>query len=191
MSEAKITLVGFHRFYEAMDQDLWEYMSFPEGIDKQTVIDNILMNGGNFESYFSDPEYVKYYMGVWSKKWFWTFDKWLKAINTKYAPLDNYDRYEDYTDTGSGTDTHTGSGTVNTTTSTDATTTDDSTAETEHTVSAFDSGTYQPKDKDVTDYDNETTYESEGSSDTTTSNSLSISKSSPASNAANLETDTS
>ena len=174
MSEAKITLVGFTRYYEAMDQDLWEYLSFPAGIDKQTIIDNIMLNGGNFESYFPDPEYVKYYMGVWSRKWYWTFDKWYKAINIDYSPLDNYDRHEDYTDTNKGKDTHTASGSVDTITSLDSKTVDDSNTDTEHTVSAFDADTYQPKDKEKTDFDNTTSFESDGSSKTTTSDSKTI-----------------
>ena len=49
------------------DRDLFENVTFPEGIDKETAIDYILMNAGKTPLVHPDPEYMKYYLGTWSR----------------------------------------------------------------------------------------------------------------------------
>lgn len=149
MSVSKITLIGFNNYYD----HLWDELTLPSGINKELLINNILLRGGEFEVLYSDPEFMMKAIGVWSNKWQRTFEKWLKALSEEYNPLHNYDRHEIYTDNrnidrtekATGNDSSTSSGSGNT----------------ENKVSAYDVSTYQPHDEADT-----------SSTGSTTSNSL-------------------
>lgn len=168
MSEAKLTIIGLYNYMESINDDLFKYLDMPSGIDADSLKDNIMLRGGEFEVLYSDPYFMQNSIRVWSNKWYRTFEKWIDALNVKYAPLDNYDRYEDFTDT------HSGSGSIDTTTTLDNTVTDDSESTVSNSVSAYDSSTYQPKDQTYTEYDNTTTLDSDGTVSTTTTDGKTI-----------------
>lgn len=142
MSSAKITAIGFENYLSLNGESLFDYMTLPSGIDKDTLVGSILMRAGEFEVLYSDPYLMRDMIGLWSRKNQWTFDKWIKAINVQYDPLNNYDRTEVITDThnGSKNGSSNGSNTSNNTrtddlkTENDATTTDQVSAE---NVSSF------------------------------------------------------
>ena len=142
MSSAKITAIGFENYLSLNGESLFDYMTLPSGIDKDTLVGSILMRAGEFEVLYSDPYLMRDMIGLWSRKHQWTFDKWIKAINVQYDPLNNYDRTEVITDThnGSKNGSSNGSNTSNNTrtddlkTENDATTTDQVSAE---NVSSF------------------------------------------------------
>lgn len=102
MSTAKITLYGMYRYMSLSNDDLFKYLKVPEGIDKQTLIDNIILRGAEFEVLYSDPHFFQDSIKVWSNKWQHTFERWVKALSIDYNPLDNYDRIEESTDTANG-----------------------------------------------------------------------------------------
>lgn len=168
MSESKITIIGLYNYLESLNDDLFKYLDLPAGIDKESVKDNIMLRGGEFEVLYSNPYFMQDSIKVWANKWYRTFQKWKEALDVKYAPLDNYDRYEDFTDT------HTGTGSINTSTTLDNTVSDDSDSTVENKVSAFDSSAYQPKDQTTTDYNNRSTLDSDGTSNTSTSDNKTI-----------------
>lgn len=113
MSSAKITLIGFHNYMLKNNDNLFKNLIIPETLDKETLINNILLRGGEFESLYGNPYFIQNSIGVWSKKWQRTFEKWVKALSIEYDPLYNYDRTEEYTDTIAGTTTNTGTVTDN------------------------------------------------------------------------------
>lgn len=98
MSSAKITLLGMAQYCNAKNDSLFEYLELPEGIDRDLAIDTILLKGAEFEVLYASADYMKFAIGVWSKKWDRTFTKWNDALNITYNPLENYDRYEDSQD---------------------------------------------------------------------------------------------
>ena len=98
MSSAKITTVGFYQYMNACNNDLFGLLNIPPGIDKDILINNILLRGGEFEVVYSNPEFYKSAIGLWSNKHYRTFEKWINALNIEYNPLENYDRMEDWTD---------------------------------------------------------------------------------------------
>lgn len=100
MSSAKITLIGMQSFMKAYNKDLFELLTLPAGIDKETLVDNILIKSSEFEVLYSDPELLHDIIGVFSKKWERTFSKWYEALNIEYNPLENYDRNEDWNENG-------------------------------------------------------------------------------------------
>lgn len=93
---AKITLIGMYNY----DQTLFDLLTLPTGIDKNTLIDNILIRSGEFEVLYPDMDYLKFSIGAWSRKWRPTFDRWQKALEIEYDPLDNYNRIEEWSEIG-------------------------------------------------------------------------------------------
>ncbi len=142
MSAAKITLIGLNKWMNDIEDDLFAEMSLPEGIDKDTLTNNILLQGADFEVMYSDPLFLKDAIGLWSSKWYRTFEKWVDALAIEYAPLENYDRKEDWSDTlnkGIKTSGRRDNGNERSF--------NQYKTETETEVSAFDSSTYQPSEK--------------------------------------------
>lgn len=149
MSSSKITMIGMYNIMKHDGVDLFELLSLPNGIDKDTVVADILQTSSEFEVMYSSPQFIHDSIRYWSKKWFWTFDKWIKAINIKYQPLNNYDRHEEWTDnnTHSDDDTIKNVGKTTDTASGESTLHDDASSELQK--SAFDSSTYSPSEKTI------------------------------------------
>ena len=152
MSLAKITLTGQEMMLQTENKSVFDLLSLPTGIDKDNLVDNILLECGEFEVLYSDAYFMRSAVGSWSDKHYRTFEKWIEALNIEYNPLENYDRIEDFTVTrnkhDSLEDETTGSSNVK------------DKGSTETKVSAFDSSDYQPSDK--TDVDNTTDTTSAG-----------------------------
>lgn len=149
MSSAKLTLIGCNAFFENIGDDLFKGLTLPEGLAKKTLTDNILLEGGEFEVLYSDPWALQNFISVWADREAATFQRWVDALAIEYAPLENYDRHEDWTDTLDSDGTSRTTGTNDTSTSGTVTT----------DVSAYDSSSYQPKDKVTSSetIDNDTT----------------------------------
>lgn len=94
MSSARMTLIGLYNY----DSSIFDLLELPEGIDKETLTDNILQRSGDFEVLYPDSDYMKLSIGAWSRKWQKTFIRWINALNIEYDPLENYNRYEHWTD---------------------------------------------------------------------------------------------
>lgn len=142
MSTMKLTLIGLNRFLHDLGDDLFENLVLPEDVDKDTLTENILLRGGEFEILYSDPYFMKDAIGLWSRKWNRTFTKWAEALAIEYNPLENYDRKENWTDTGNKgvkTSGRRDNGTEQYY--------ENYKNETETEVSAFDSSNYQPSEK--------------------------------------------
>ena len=149
MSSAKVTLIAMNTFFTNAGGDLFQGLTLPEGLAKNTLTNNILLQGGEFEVLYSDPFFLQNAISIWADREEATFQRWVDALAIEYAPLENYDRHEDWTDTldSDGTSRTTG---TNDTQSSGTVTTD---------VSAYDSTGYQPKEKVTTSetIDNDTT----------------------------------
>ena len=102
MSSAKLTLIGFYDWYNQIGEDFFQNLSVPDNLDRTTLIAHILQKGGEFETLYANPDMLMTMMSVWSKSWFHTIEKWIETMSTEYKPLENYDRYEDWDDTGKG-----------------------------------------------------------------------------------------
>lgn len=113
MSFAKLTLIGLINYSQTEPpygpgNGLFDLMTLPEGINKDDVINDLIMRAGEFELLYPDYNYMRQFIGVWSRKHYRTFEKWVAALAVEYNPLDNYDRYEEYTDIGTNGQTRSG-----------------------------------------------------------------------------------
>lgn len=119
MSLAKITLIGFYNTYEDLTP-IFNDLVLPGGIDKELFINSLLLDAGEFEVLYADPDFFRSAVGIWGKKWYRTFEKWYQALQVEYDPLNNYDRTETWTtekgSTTEASDTTTTSGTTSSTT---------------------------------------------------------------------------
>ena len=135
MSSMSMTILGLYRYGEYNQQDLFQNLKIPAGIDRKDLIDNILEQGAAFEILYPDFEYLQFSIGAWSKRWYRTMEKWEEALKIQYDPLNNYDRHEEWTDTDNVSgQTKTEAG-VNTT------------GKDELSVTAYDSDRYHNKEK--------------------------------------------
>lgn len=144
MPQSKITLIGMESYLQP-DNSLFEGLTLPEGIDKETLIGVITLRCQEFELLYQDPDFMTAAITLWGKKNYWTFDKWIKLINKQYDPLYNKDYYEESSDTHSGSAHSSGNSqtTNDLQTNTNATNT--------HSEKAYNSGsTFVPTTKDET-----------------------------------------
>ena len=158
MSSAKLTLIGFNHY----DNTLFDGLDLPEQIDKDILIDTILMNGGEYEVIYSDLDFLKLAIASWSKQWKPTFIEWCRAFSDlqQVAPLENYDRLESWSDSentstsesentstseSENTSTSESSQGSSSTSGSDSSSGSESMSETNN-IYAFDSSTASPKD---------------------------------------------
>ena len=185
MAIAKITLIGMYQYMNDQEDPLFKNLTVPEGMDRDKLINTILYRGAEFGVLYADPYFMQSMIGVWSDRYQHTLERWAKALAIDYDPLENYDRREDWYDSGlrskTGTLQRTGSevngysrsgsqvdtdkeentgnsSDVRSSGMKDATSNSNQTAQMtagtktgdqsdETKVSAYDSSTYQPKDK--------------------------------------------
>ena len=98
MSSATLTLLGLYQYGLGQNVDMFEKLTFPEGIDKSLVVDNILHECGDYEVLYPDLEFMYSAVDMFAKKWQRTFEKWLAVLSEEYKPLANYDRIEEWSD---------------------------------------------------------------------------------------------
>lgn len=85
---SKLTLIGMSNY---SDGAMWDDLVLPEGYDKEIVVSEILRQGGEFSALYPDLDYMKYMIGIWSRKFFHNFERWIKAYNFDYEALYNVD----------------------------------------------------------------------------------------------------
>lgn len=129
------------------DSTCLDSLAVPDGIDQRDVINCILEIYGDQTLAHPDPDYMRYYVGVWSKRRLPIWKKLVETTQYEYNPIWNFDRTERYTDS---TD-HTSTGTSELTSTDSGTSTVngkiDRSEESEQKVSAENVSSYQPDNK--------------------------------------------
>lgn len=95
MSKAKMTLIGLENYCQRAGESLFSDLVLPAGINKDDVVNTILMRSGEFEILYSDPIFLKASISLWGRNWYATFARWLETLTEEYNPLHNYDRTEE------------------------------------------------------------------------------------------------
>ena len=122
-------------------QSITDTWSFGEGsevtFDKSVLLATLINRCASLCVLYSDPDYFKIMSDAWWARWSDAFERWFLAIQKEYEPLENYDRNESWHDDIVDDNTVTNTGTVATTGSNTS----------ELDVSAYDSSSYQHKNK--------------------------------------------
>ena len=141
----RLTLIGLYNY----DNTLFDNMVLPEGYNKDTVIETLLLEHGEKCVLYTNFDFMKYSFGVISRKWALELEKIYEALTADYNPIENYDRNEKWED-----DDNTTYGKQNNVDFSNETTygrKDTRTQQTDGTVtrevSAFNSSTYAPDEK--------------------------------------------
>ena len=86
----RISLIGFYNY----DPTLFSGLILPEGYDKATFINSLLLEHGEKLVLYTDPDFMKSAINVWSGKWQLELERLYIALTAEYNPIHNYDRYE-------------------------------------------------------------------------------------------------
>lgn len=95
----------------AWDDTLFESMQVPAAFtedDKETLIDNILIETADFECVYTSPEFLAVAIDRWSRKELPTWERIYRVATMSYNPLENYNRTETATETTENTQQHSG-----------------------------------------------------------------------------------
>lgn len=151
-------------------------VSTPDPIDPTRVKSYIMLRCGLLTPIYNDPDTFRNACKVWFDARRWEFAHLVNILEAQYSPIENVDRYDEWTEETTGDYQNAESGTdrtvkdaSNTESGTDRTVKDASnqlsgqdvettTRATENTISAFNSSTYQPDNKSQDSGDLTTTH---------------------------------
>lgn len=133
MSSATQTLLGLYQIGKARDKNFFDKLTFPDGIDHDIAVTNILHEAGDYEVLYNDLDLMANACELFSAKWQRTFEKWLAVMNIDYEPLENYNRLEHWSDSESTSES----------TSTSTSDETSNSATTDNDISAFNASTLQ------------------------------------------------
>ena len=108
MANARLTMIGLYNY----DDTLFVNLQVPETLNKQDVIDSILLRCGEMPVLYPSFSMCKTMIGIWSRKWYHGIERMLNALNDDYNPLHNFDRYEKYSDNDEKLETNTKNSTL-------------------------------------------------------------------------------
>ena len=99
--QERLSILGLTNY----DPTIWTYFQVPPGLTKSYVLDSICADCAELGLVYSDPQTVKMLIKLWVAKEMPGWIRMQRALTEDYDPLFNFDRYEEYTDTGTATGT--------------------------------------------------------------------------------------
>ena len=104
MSRASLSILGLYQW----DNTIFDTMALPAPIntEKETLIDNLLMECAEFDVLYTDPVFMKNAIAKWSGMMSPIWEKLYETTQYEYDPIANYDRHEKWTDTDTRTETN-------------------------------------------------------------------------------------
>ena len=92
---SRITLWGFYNY---TDKELFKDIRLPEAINKEELVNLIMIECGDLFPYYQQPTYLKMQIDNFFNRKYANFEKMAAALSIEYNPIENYDRMEDWTD---------------------------------------------------------------------------------------------
>ena len=136
--QAWISFLGLYNW----DNTLFDNMTVPNGFtsdDKNTLINNLLMETAELEVLYPDPDFMKSAITTWSAMEVLNWDRIYQAMLADYNPIENYNRTEHRDSQNRGTIQKSGKDTLQRSYS-------DSTI---NSITSFDNNSYSPHDKSL------------------------------------------
>lgn len=97
------------------EEEIFADFRVPEGLDRTTAIHKILFDNAELGLVYTDPAIFPTLIKNWTDSNFYSWERAFQALQSEYNPIHNYDRHEEWTDSGTGTSentrTHSGSDT--------------------------------------------------------------------------------
>lgn len=151
----RLTLIGMSN----NDAAFFDSLTLPEGYNKETFINTLLLEHGEKCVLYTNPEFMKSAMSIWSGKWELELTRIYNALTAEYNPIWNYDRNEETTETDKpdNTITRTHDNTDTTTNRYDVVSEQNVNGVSENQISADNSSDYQPDNKNISNFGKNTT----------------------------------
>lgn len=92
---SKLSVLGIYNY----DSQIFDRLELPEGVNKETVVNSILLECADLEVLYPVPVVLQTAIGLWSKSMLPSWQRQYKAIMAEYDPIENYNRFEDWEDT--------------------------------------------------------------------------------------------
>ena len=96
----RMTLIGFYNYLNSFERDLFANLHLPDGYDKSTFVNSLLLEHGEKCVMYTDPDFMVNAIGIWSDKYQLELEKIFEALTADYNPIWNYDRNEEWEDHG-------------------------------------------------------------------------------------------
>lgn len=145
---ATMSLLGLYQ----NNPSLFLELELPDGMSKDTVIDNLLMETAELEVLYPNPYFMQAAIGTWSFKELPVWKKLYETTVLKYDPIHNYDRKETWTESENTDKEEVSQRRGSSSTETDGNTTQNrsgsGTVDTSHYVSAYNETDFTPTAKD-------------------------------------------
>ena len=93
--KSTLSLLGMYQYRP----DILDEFVLPNGIEKNIVVNNLLVETAELEILYSDPDIIKSVIGFWSKKELPIWEKLYATTQFEYNPIWNTDREYITTDT--------------------------------------------------------------------------------------------
>lgn len=94
----RLSLIGLYNYENSFGRDLFDKLELPEGYEKSTFVNTLLLEHGEKCVLYTDPAFFTLAIGVWSKKWSLELSRIFEALTAEYNPIYNYDRFEESVD---------------------------------------------------------------------------------------------
>ena len=133
---ATVDLIGMYKY----DSTVLDLMQIPEALDRQTLIDNLLLESAEMELLYNNVGFLKQAIGSWSKKTLTVWNELYDTTQYEYNPIWNKD------------------GTVIETETRDLAGTDHTTDNTDRVDNLQDKNTRNFEDKETRDLDDSNTH---------------------------------
>lgn len=91
---ATISILGLYN----LNDEIFDDLTVPAGVDSDLLIENLVTELAELELIYSDFNFMKFMIGVWSRKELPTWERVYKASVKEYDPIENYDRIEEWHD---------------------------------------------------------------------------------------------
>lgn len=91
---ATLSLLGLM----SQGDDVLELLQVPDGIDKDVLCNNLMLEVAEFEILYTNPAFMRMAVGQWSAKELSVWTRMWNAMKLEYNPIENYDRYESWED---------------------------------------------------------------------------------------------
>lgn len=90
-----LSVLGIYNY----DNTLFENFLLPDQVDKDTLVDGILTDTAELEVVYTDSDFLKEAIHMWSRRRLPVWVKLGSTLNYEYNPIENYDRRAEINDT--------------------------------------------------------------------------------------------
>ena len=94
MLGATLSILGLYNYQPS----IFDALTIPESVDRQTLIDCIIMEGAELEIVYPNPDLLSRLIGAWSRARLAAWNRMIAALDAEYIPIENTDRTETVTE---------------------------------------------------------------------------------------------